>query len=97
MLVNYADLASLNDLVCICITLLMLSITPTKAERNILCSDLRSRVLVGLSWASAMLFSLPMLIINETKIIDGSCQCWIEFPEPWFWKVSLKIILKRRF
>ncbi|XP_046555483.1 cardioacceleratory peptide receptor-like [Haliotis rubra] len=55
-------------------------------------SHLRSRVLVGLSWASAMLFSLPMLIINETKIINGSCQCWIEFPQPWFWKLYITTI-----
>jgi neuropeptide S receptor 1 len=43
---------------------------------------------VGLAWTFSMLFSIPMLIINEAKIIEGKVQCWIEFPEPWFWKVS---------
>ncbi|XP_070188404.1 cardioacceleratory peptide receptor-like, partial [Littorina saxatilis] len=55
-------------------------------------SSFRFRLLVGLAWLCALLFSIPMLIINETRIIHGRNQCWIEFPAPWIWKLYITII-----
>ncbi|XP_005102825.1 cardioacceleratory peptide receptor-like [Aplysia californica] len=52
----------------------------------------RVRVLLSLAWGFALLFSVPMLIINELKFVNGKWQCWIEFPQPWIWKLYLTSI-----
>lgn len=54
--------------------------------------SLRLRLLVGLAWLFALLFSIPMLIINETRFVDDHVQCWIDFPQQWFWKPYLTTI-----
>ncbi|XP_050419513.1 cardioacceleratory peptide receptor-like [Patella vulgata] len=52
----------------------------------------RSKILVSLAWGCALTFSVPMLVINERIIVDGRPQCWIEFPEAWYWKLYITII-----
>ncbi|XP_041374251.1 cardioacceleratory peptide receptor-like [Gigantopelta aegis] len=54
-------------------------------------SEFRSKVLVALAWSCALVFSIPMLIINKLQVVDGSTQCWIEFPE-WMWKLYITSI-----
>ncbi|ESO97197.1 hypothetical protein LOTGIDRAFT_226790 [Lottia gigantea] len=55
-------------------------------------SELRSKILVGLAWGCALTFSVPMLIINEGRIVDGRPQCWIEFGQDWIWKPYITTI-----
>ncbi|PVD38103.1 hypothetical protein C0Q70_00714 [Pomacea canaliculata] len=53
---------------------------------------LRIRLLVGLAWMFALLFSIPMLIITEARVINGRMQCWVDFPQPWIWKLYITTI-----
>ncbi|BFZ15465.1 hypothetical protein BsWGS_18504 [Bradybaena similaris] len=53
---------------------------------------LRIRVLIGLAWGFALVFSIPMLVINRLMLISDKWQCWIMFPEPWFWKLYMTSI-----
>ncbi|KAI0239893.1 Cardioacceleratory peptide receptor, partial [Lamellibrachia satsuma] len=48
----------------------------------------RSRVLIFTAWLLALLFSIPMLVVNIEKQINGMKQCWIQMSE-YGWKVSM--------
>jgi len=51
-------------------------------------ADLRAKVLIGLAWATAGLFSIPMLFINRLLTEqDGSKTCRIQFGNEQYWKV----------
>ncbi|CAG5124200.1 unnamed protein product, partial [Candidula unifasciata] len=52
----------------------------------------RIKVLIGLAWALAFVFSTPMLAINKLMLVNDKWQCWIQFPEPWFWKLYMTSI-----
>ncbi|XP_055869972.1 cardioacceleratory peptide receptor-like [Biomphalaria glabrata] len=53
---------------------------------------LRIRILIGLAWSLALVFSIPMLIINRLMLVNGKWQCWIEFPQQWVWRLYMTSI-----
>ncbi|XKL67888.1 hypothetical protein PGB90_003379 [Kerria lacca] len=52
----------------------------------------RAKFLVISAWGLSAVFSIPIPILYEEKIIEGRTQCWLEFSEPWQWKVYLTSI-----
>ncbi|XP_059164079.1 cardioacceleratory peptide receptor-like [Physella acuta] len=53
---------------------------------------LRIRLLIGLAWSFAFVFSVPMLIINKLTLVGDKWQCWINFPEQWVWQLYMTCI-----
>ncbi|KAL8579976.1 hypothetical protein ACOMHN_056864 [Nucella lapillus] len=49
-------------------------------------SPYQARVLITLSWVSALLFAAPSLFLYRLESREGKMQCWIDFPEFWHWK-----------
>lgn len=53
----------------------------------------RCRILIGLNWSCAVIFSIPMLLSYNLQLVDGHMpQCWMQLPEPWMWKVYITLI-----
>ncbi|KAL9896347.1 crustacean cardioactive peptide receptor isoform 2-T15 [Glossina fuscipes fuscipes] len=52
----------------------------------------RARRLVAAAWFVAALFSLPILLLYEEKLIQGRTQCWIEFATPLAWQVYMSLV-----
>jgi neuropeptide S receptor 1 len=53
----------------------------------------RARWLVLASWLTAAAFSLPILCffsLHETE--QFGTQCWIDFPQPWHWKLYMTLV-----
>ncbi|WAR10909.1 CCAPR-like protein [Mya arenaria] len=61
---------------------------------NINNVERRCRILVGLAWLFAVLFSSPMLYMSEMDIVDGKEQCWIDL-QPWIYvtMVSFAVLI----
>ncbi|CAL1539832.1 unnamed protein product [Lymnaea stagnalis] len=53
---------------------------------------LRIRVLIGLAWGLAFVFSVPMLVINQLMAVNGKWQCGIQFPQQWVWQLYITSI-----
>ncbi|XP_052814154.1 cardioacceleratory peptide receptor-like [Mya arenaria] len=58
---------------------------------NINNVERRCRILVGLAWLFAVLFSSPMLYMSEMDIVDGKEQCWIDL-QPWVWRIYVTMV-----
>ncbi|XP_023293064.1 cardioacceleratory peptide receptor [Lucilia cuprina] len=52
----------------------------------------RARHLVAGAWIVSALFSLPILMLYEEKLIQGQTQCWIELGSPWAWQVYMSLV-----
>ncbi|KAG8268735.1 Neuropeptide S receptor [Homalodisca vitripennis] len=52
----------------------------------------RAKVLVLLAWLLSFLFSIPILLLYEEKVIQGRTQCWIELEEQWQWQVYMSSV-----
>ncbi|KAH8361153.1 hypothetical protein KR200_012256 [Drosophila serrata] len=52
----------------------------------------RARHLVAGAWLISALFSLPILVLYEEKLIQGHPQCWIELGSPMAWQVYMSLV-----
>lgn len=52
----------------------------------------RARHLVAGAWIVSALFSLPILMLYEEKLIQGQTQCWIELGSPFAWQVYMSLV-----
>ncbi|XP_067633313.1 cardioacceleratory peptide receptor isoform X2 [Eurosta solidaginis] len=52
----------------------------------------RARRLVATAWFVSALFSVPILLLYEEKLIQGQTQCWIELGSPRAWQVYMCIV-----
>ncbi|XP_023726546.1 uncharacterized protein LOC111874907 isoform X2 [Cryptotermes secundus] len=52
----------------------------------------RARVLVVAAWSLSALFSAPIFILYEERLVQGKTQCWIELPHPWQWQLYLSLV-----
>ncbi|NP_001076796.1 cardioacceleratory peptide receptor 1 [Tribolium castaneum] len=52
----------------------------------------RARYLILAAWFFSALYSLPILIFYEEKIVKGKLQCWIEFHPQWKWQVYMTLV-----
>lgn len=59
--------------------------------------DRRARHLVLAAWVISALFSSPMLVLYEEKLIEHQTQCWIELGEAWRWQVYMSLVAATLF
>nr|CAH7720617.1 unnamed protein product [Callosobruchus chinensis] len=52
----------------------------------------RARCLVTTAWAFSVLFSVPILILYEEKVVQGQLQCWLEFSAQWQWRLYMTLV-----
>ncbi|KAH8359070.1 hypothetical protein KR093_004120 [Drosophila rubida] len=52
----------------------------------------RARHLVAGAWLLSALFSLPILVLYEEKLIQGHPQCWIELGSPMAWQIYMSLV-----
>ncbi|KAJ1528832.1 hypothetical protein ONE63_007206 [Megalurothrips usitatus] len=52
----------------------------------------RARLLIAAAWLLSIIFSLPIIVFYEEKMIQGRRQCWIDFVEPWQWQVYMTLV-----
>ncbi|VEN47316.1 unnamed protein product, partial [Callosobruchus maculatus] len=52
----------------------------------------RARCLVTTAWAFSVLFSIPILILYEEKVVQGQLQCWLEFSAQWQWRLYMTLV-----
>ncbi|XP_034662519.1 cardioacceleratory peptide receptor [Drosophila subobscura] len=52
----------------------------------------RARHLVTGAWLISAIFSLPILVLYEEKLIQGHPQCWIELGSPMAWQVYMSLV-----
>ncbi|KAK7579599.1 hypothetical protein V9T40_000228 [Parthenolecanium corni] len=52
----------------------------------------RAKFLIGSAWGLSALFSIPIPIIYEEKIVGGRTQCWLEFSNKWQWKCYMTLV-----
>ncbi|XP_066909254.1 cardioacceleratory peptide receptor [Halyomorpha halys] len=52
----------------------------------------RARLLVAVAWAVSAVFSLPILVLYEEKLVQGQLQCWIELPYQWQWQLYMTVV-----
>ncbi|XP_071518344.1 cardioacceleratory peptide receptor-like [Panulirus ornatus] len=52
----------------------------------------RARRLVLVAWLLSAILASPSLIFFRETSIDGVIQCWIDFSEPWQWKVYMTLV-----
>ncbi|XP_017855885.1 PREDICTED: cardioacceleratory peptide receptor [Drosophila arizonae] len=52
----------------------------------------RARHLVAGAWVVSALFSLPILVLYEEKLIQGHPQCWIELGSPMAWQIYMCLV-----
>ncbi|XP_064554505.1 cardioacceleratory peptide receptor isoform X2 [Drosophila montana] len=52
----------------------------------------RARHLVAGAWLLSALFSLPILVLYEEKLIQGHPQCWIELGSPMAWQIYMCLV-----
>ncbi|XP_025107553.1 cardioacceleratory peptide receptor-like isoform X1 [Pomacea canaliculata] len=55
-------------------------------------SQYQARVLIWLSWVSALLFALPALFLYSVEQQEDKHQCWIDFPLFWHWKLFFTLV-----
>lgn len=44
------------------------------------------------AWLLSALFSLPILVLYEEKLIQGHPQCWIELGSPMAWQIYMSLV-----
>lgn len=44
------------------------------------------------AWIISAVFSLPILVLYEEKLIQGHPQCWIELGSPMAWQVYMSLV-----
>ncbi|XP_017768811.1 PREDICTED: cardioacceleratory peptide receptor [Nicrophorus vespilloides] len=52
----------------------------------------RAKCLIITAWLLSVLFSTPILILYEEKIVQGAPQCWIELPSQVHWQVYMCLV-----
>ncbi|XP_016988368.1 cardioacceleratory peptide receptor [Drosophila rhopaloa] len=52
----------------------------------------RARHMVAGSWILSALFSMPILVLYEERLIQGRKQCWIELGTPLAWQVYMSMV-----
>ena len=52
----------------------------------------RARRLVVSAWTVSAIFSAPMLVLYEEKLIQGQTQCWIELGASWRWQLYMSLV-----
>ncbi|KAJ8913232.1 hypothetical protein NQ315_016175, partial [Exocentrus adspersus] len=52
----------------------------------------RAKCLIIAAWLFSVLFSIPILILYEEKIVQGQNQCWIDFSEQWKWRLYMTLV-----
>nr|CAI5861824.1 unnamed protein product [Callosobruchus analis] len=52
----------------------------------------RARCLVIAAWAFSVVFSIPILILYEEKVVQGQLQCWLEFSTQWKWRLYMTLV-----
>ncbi|CAH1391381.1 unnamed protein product [Nezara viridula] len=52
----------------------------------------RARVLVASAWILSAIFSSPILVLYEEKLIQGSLQCWIELGSELKWQLYMCLV-----
>ncbi|CAG9863421.1 unnamed protein product [Phyllotreta striolata] len=52
----------------------------------------RAKCLIITAWLISVLFSIPILILYEEKMIQGQNQCWLQFSEQWMWKLYMTLV-----
>ncbi|KAK9500503.1 hypothetical protein O3M35_001757 [Rhynocoris fuscipes] len=52
----------------------------------------RAKLLVAVAWILSAVFSLPILVLYEEKLVQGHLQCWIELTEPWQWQLYMTVV-----
>ncbi|XP_061398716.1 cardioacceleratory peptide receptor [Musca vetustissima] len=52
----------------------------------------RARHLVAAAWIVSALFSLPILMLYEEKLVQGQTQCWIELGSPLSWQIYMGLV-----
>lgn len=62
-----------------------------------LFTDSRARHLVIAAWIISALFSSPMFILYEEKLIENQTQCWIDLGEAWRWQVYMSLVAATLF
>ncbi|XP_076459458.1 neuropeptide S receptor-like isoform X2 [Babylonia areolata] len=55
-------------------------------------SPYQARMLITLSWLSALLFAAPSLFLFSVERHEDKQQCWIDFPEFWHWKLFMALV-----
>ncbi|KAE8747391.1 CCAP-receptor [Frankliniella occidentalis] len=57
----------------------------------------RARILIATAWLLSIIFSLPIIIFYEEKLIQGRLQCWIHFDKQWQWQVYMTLVSVKLF
>ncbi|XP_075165234.1 crustacean cardioactive peptide receptor [Haematobia irritans] len=57
----------------------------------------RARHLVAGAWIVSALFSLPILMLYEEKLVQGKTQCWIELGSPLSWQLYMGLVAATLF
>ncbi|XP_068085222.1 cardioacceleratory peptide receptor-like [Anabrus simplex] len=57
----------------------------------------RARLLVASAWLLSILFSVPIIVFYEETTIQGQLQCWIDFLQPWQWKLYMTLVAATLF
>lgn len=52
----------------------------------------RAKLLVAIAWAVSAIFSLPILVLYEEKLVQGQLQCWIELTYQWQWQLYMTVV-----
>ncbi|XP_066305354.1 neuropeptide S receptor-like [Branchiostoma lanceolatum] len=53
----------------------------------------KSKVMIGVSWGLACLFSVPSPVIFAVRRQpNGEWQCWAEWPEEWYWVPYMTVV-----
>ncbi|XP_037949494.1 cardioacceleratory peptide receptor [Teleopsis dalmanni] len=52
----------------------------------------RARHLVAGAWITSAIFSLPILLLYEEKLIQGQTQCWIDLGSPTAWQIYMSLV-----
>ncbi|KAF2882719.1 hypothetical protein ILUMI_23452 [Ignelater luminosus] len=52
----------------------------------------RAKSLILSAWILSIIFSIPILIFYEEKIVQNQLQCWIEFSAQWKWRLYMTLV-----
>ncbi|XP_077302418.1 crustacean cardioactive peptide receptor [Arctopsyche grandis] len=52
----------------------------------------RAKFLIASAWILSIVFSVPILVLYEEKVIQGQAQCWIELGTPQHWQIWMTCV-----
>ena len=53
----------------------------------------RAKFLVAAAWVLSIAFSVPTIFFyNISETVEYGTQCWIDFPQPWHWKLYMTLV-----